>query len=392
MGKKAELDMEKTFHWFTYSALIVFSLSIFTSVSFSAVGHILLFPSGVYFFSKWLKEKSFKVKTSVWALLAMLIICIASVLFNLDIIDKPFKNIFKTKYFLIAFLSFFSFQYMKKEFLDDNKIKLILRLFLLATSVATVSGLIGLWTGYNPLKMKPPCHPDRACGLYGMYMTYGYGMGFYTILVTGALIYYQELKKWIPLWALVIAFLLAHLGLYFSFARGAWIGYAIALPFFFFKKNKKRFLQIIAVLGILSISIFIGSEKVRNTFLNRKHSNLQRVSIFQAAYYATKERPLLGYGYRNFEPHSKKIKKRYSLSYDYSGSHAHNNLLEHMASTGIIGLLSLLVFIFLWIRETYKDYPLIFPFVVSFFVSGMTQYTFGDGENLFLLMTIFSFF
>ena len=76
-----------------------------------------------------------------------------------------------------------------------NKIKFLIWAFLASTTIATVSGLIGLYTGFNPLKFKNACHPTRACGLYGMYMTYGYGINFFMVIVTGFLFYKNKCFK-----------------------------------------------------------------------------------------------------------------------------------------------------------------------------------------------------
>ena len=137
---------------------------------------------------------------------------------------------------------------------------------------------------------------------------------------------------------------------------------------------------------------FIFSQKVQDTILKRQASNQIRLTFFKTALKAVSERPLFGFGFKNFEPHTKLIKKRYNMKYQNIPGHAHNNYLEHLASTGIIGFILMLCFCFRWIWETYRYQPLLFPFVMSFLVSGMTQYTFGDGENVFFILGIFSLF
>ncbi len=396
MGKRASIV--NSFNWnqfflkLTYASLVVLALGIFTSVGVSALSHVLLFPSGIYFFSLWLKKRDFEVKKSVWALLLMAVICLLSVVFNTDIIERPLRHILKVKYFLIAFLSYFSFQYLKRDYLDKKKISWILNLFIIVTTIATISGVIASYTGFNFLKMKASCHEFRACGLYGMYMTYGYGIGFFMVLLTGAVIYREKLKEWISPWVLYSAWSINLVGLLLSYARGAWIGFLLAIPFFFFKRQKKAFI-LTGVVGFLAFGgVFIASQKVRDTVLKRQGSNEERLSFFQAAFKAASERPVLGYGYKNFELHSKVLKKRYNLTWQEKRGHAHNNYLEHLASTGVTGLLSLLIFCALWLKETYQENEMIFPFVLSFLISGMTQYTFGDGENVFFLLGIFSLF
>ena len=98
-----------------------------------------------------------------------------------------------------------------------------------------------------------------------------------------------------------VAFVVNFLGLYLSLARGAWIGYAVSLPFLFWHKGKKVVVGIILGVVITSALIFAVSPKVRHTFLNRAGSNSQRISFFKAAFYAFKENPVFGVGYRNFE-------------------------------------------------------------------------------------------
>ena len=102
----------------------------------------------------------------------------------------------------------------------------------------------------------------------------------------------------------------------------------------------------------------------------------------------------MGWGFRNFEPNTVKIKEKYNIANTTYGGHAHNNLLEHLASTGIIGFVLVGFFHLFWLLEMWRrdDWigDMILPFVVSFTVAGLFQYTFGDGENLFLITAIYA--
>lgn len=106
----------------------------------------------------------------------MCIIIVLSVLANTDSIVSPHKYIFKIKYFVLSLLDLPAYYYTLKDFMKNKSKKVLLNTFLIATTIATISGIIGLYTGFNPLKMKAACHEIRTCGLYGMYMTYGYGI------------------------------------------------------------------------------------------------------------------------------------------------------------------------------------------------------------------------
>ncbi|MEE3078568.1 MAG: O-antigen ligase family protein [Bdellovibrionota bacterium] len=382
--------MTTKMHKVTIAALFVLSLGIFSSVSFSAVSHVLMFISGLYFTILAVKENNLKFGPSFYALVMVVISIVLSVVFNLDIIDKPLKNIFKSKYFIIPLLGVSSFYYLVKSYSSEklNKYyKNLILLFIGITSLATISGLIALYTGFNPVKLKGACHESRACGLYGMYMTYGYGISFFMTLNLGAILFKNKFKHLVNPNILYLSFLINFLGLYFSFERGAWLGFFGSIPFFFFFKSKKTFLLLILAGLIGSAATFTLSEKVRGIFTNRSESNDQRIAFYQTAIVAFKESPLFGIGYRNFEPNVKKIKQENNIKYPEFGGHAHNNFLEHLASTGSFGVIALILFCLLWLYEA-KSFPIVFAFIFNFLLSGQVQYTFGDGENLFLIMTV----
>lgn len=380
----------------TYATLFILALAIFTSNSVSAASHIFALIPGIYLLVKAIQEKTYATwSKSTWMLLLMFLSVVLSVVFNLDIIDRPMKNIFKGKYFIFAFFWVLMFQNFFKNEIDRSKfIKVLLWTFLIATSIASLSGVVAMFTGMNYLKMKPGCHATRACGLYGMYMTYGYGISLFVILNAGLLVYRDKIKEYVPTWLVALSFLINFAGLYFSYARGGLLAFVFALPFFLLKKNPKKFL-----IGMLGGGLLLGSAilfvpKLNTVFLKRGGSNDQRIAFFQTAVKAWQEKPIFGYGYRNFEPNVKRLKKKYNIGHQYFGGHAHNNVLEHLASTGLLGAIFIILFHIFWVLEMFKRDDLLamiaLPFVVNFATSGLFQYTFGDGENLFLIFAIYA--
>ena len=345
---------------------------------------------GIYFLLKNIKNKDFRPRASFWALLFLIIICWLSVLSNWNELEKPFKHIFQTKYYLIGLLSTLTFFYLNKNYLNQKKKILLFRLFLISTNIATICGLIGLWTGYTPLKFQAACHATRACGLYGMCMTYGYGISLFSVLLVGITLQSKRFAHFSPPWLLWSSLIINLTGTFFSFARGGWLGLILAVPFLFFKSHKKQFFLTIIGAIILLGGLITFSPKVRDVFLNRQSSNLGRIAFYKAAYRAFTENPFFGVGFKNFEANSTKIKKKYNIEYPDRPGHAHSNILEQLGSTGLLGCIAFLLFLFFWLRETY-DQPILFAFVVSFSISGLFQYTFGDGENVFLIMAIFAY-
>ncbi len=379
-------------HRLTYASLVILAIGIFTSVSISAISHILILPPIFYFL--FVDRSELKIILKSKTLLGLAIVCMSillSVLFNFADMPEPLKNLSKIKYFLLPLLAIPAYKAMYSEFLSEKKMKTLIYLFFIATTLASLSGLIGVFSGFNPLKMKPACHATRACGLYGMYMTYGYGISLFMVFVSGVALAWKksaQLQRLIPAWLLTATLIINFAGLFLSYARGAWIGFALALPFYFFKEHKKRFLLVMAGLAIAGGISVLTVPRVHQMFFEREGSNSERLAFFESAYEGFKEKPVFGWGYRNFEPNVKEIKARHNIAYPNFGGHAHNNYLEHLASTGIVGFLAIIFFSLAWIFESYKRFELFFPLALSFFISGQAQYTFGDGENLFLLIPL----
>lgn len=389
-----ENKMTKINNLFVLMALYILAIGIFTSNSLSAISHIFFLISGVWSFRRYLKTNNLAgLPTSLYFLILLFIVYILSLLFNLPITEKFWPTMFKTRYFLIAWLSFFSIHELISEHRDlwEKHQKNILRVFIWSSIIATFVGLVALFFGYNYLRMKEACHSSRACGLYGMYMTYGYAMALLSPLSFVLLL--KSTSHFFPatLFERIIFFLSSLLGLFFSYARGAWLGFFAAIFFFFQKNLKITFLIILMLVGALAIS-YRYSTGVQFMVHRRAESDHDRKAFSLAALYAFKENPVWGLGFRNFESQSGAIKEKYKLGAIHFKGHAHSNFLEHLASTGIVGLFVFCFWIITWWRESLSD-PLskkiIIPFISSLIVSGLFQYTLGDGENLYFILIIY---
>lgn len=108
---------------------------------------------------------------------------------------------------------------------------------------------------------------------------------------------------------------------------------------------------------------------------NRGYSDTQRIAYWQTAIKAFEERPVFGYGYRNFEPNVVDIKQRHGIGWENLPGHAHNNFMEHLGSTGGLGLIAFTLFCLFWLWEMFRRKDLMgeisFVFIISFLISGM---------------------
>lgn len=278
--------------------------------------------------------------------------------------------------------------------------------------LSTVSGLIGHFTGFNPLLLGDQPYPTRNGGIYGMVMTYAYAMGIALLPLISLGLNPPLRQRLFPernslfitsgVWLTIIT---GMTGLYFSYTRGAVLGLIAGIAVLLVIQRKWKWFIGIATLGliVLTLSIASGSRfvslKQRNQLLTTSHS--ERYSQWKTALGIFIENPITGVGYRQFFSNSVDYKKRHSFPKDqtrlvagkpvstWQKSHAHNNLLEHLASTGIIGGLSFAAFCFFWTTETWKS-PLsrilFFPAIISFLLSGMFENTFFDSEVITVIL------
>ncbi|MEA9356611.1 O-antigen ligase family protein [Bacteriovorax sp. PP10] len=384
--EKINPTLEKTLSYMTYGSLMILALGLVTSTTLLALSHILIIVPAIYFLTRADYKNYSK---SAWALLAMTFIIIISVLVNQDIAINGYKPIFKAKYFLFGFLAIAPFSWYFKNNLNKRKISWLLYAFFIATTFATIVGIYSKYSLFNPVTLRN-VSKDRNAGLFGMVMNYAHNMAYFQIIITSLVFYRKEIQKYINSYFLYIIFAINSMGLYLTYTRGAWLGFLVGIPFLFFKNNKKWFATIIVALAILGIVVY----SVAGKNVIRPQSDQERLSQWQAAIMAFKERPVFGYGYLNFEQHSVEIKKRYNIGQIQFGGHAHSNVFEMLGSTGALGLIAFFFWITLWFLEMYKRTDVIaktaLPFIVVFFVSGLTQSTISLGINLFFIMAAYS--
>lgn len=361
-----------------FGALFVLALGLLTSTSILALSHILMLIPCVYFafHTNW-KE----MPKSAWALLGLLIVIMLSVAFNQDIMINGWKPIFKVKYFLFGFFSIVPFQWWIKNKMTEKRLKILIYTFLITTTVATLSGLCGTFFGYNPLLIKTVNVGVRNGGVFGMLMNYAHNMSYFLVLIYGLI--HLRIKNIINRKILVFIFIINLVGLYFSYTRGAWLAVIMGIPMYYYKDHKKLFFTFF--LGLFVIGV-IGYLVAGNKVIRPKSED-QRLSQWKAALYAFKERPILGYGYLNFEEHSTSIKKRHSVREEGFAGHAHSNIFEILGSLGSLGLIFYFLWHYFWLREIAN--PIELAFLVSFFVGGLTQSTISLGINLFFVMAFF---
>lgn len=379
----------------------IWSLALFSFVSLSAtaLSHIFIVIPCFYFLFLKLKDREWNFSKSSWALLGMFVFGVISVLFAPDISAK-FKAISKLKYLLFGLLAIFPYQAYFKD-VSKKQIRHMVTAFLVLLAIGNVAGIHALFDGFHYLRMKEASDGTRAAGMYGMAITYGYGIELVFIILLGLTVnFWRSVQGFVNRNILVISLITTAFGFYFAYARGAMLAFIISLPFVFMKSRPKIFYTLMILgtflIGIATSVVFSKSGDSGNRFLlsAKTESNMIRLSQYEAAVAAFKEKPWTGWGYRNFEANAYDIKERNNIAYKEFYGHAHNNYLEFLASTGIFGFISIVLFVVFWLFEMWKRNDAIgtvlLPFVISFAVSGLFQNTINDGENMFVIMFLYA--
>lgn len=382
----------------TFYSLVALSLFIFTSISLSAISHILILLPGIYYCYQRYKDQSFSLPQDSFFLIIFLFFAFLSIFVNWNLFASPVKAIFSLKYFVLGFLALFAYRYALKN-ISEKKVRFLIYGFLLSATVATVSGTIAYYTGFNPVKWKDACHPIKACGLYGMAITYGYNISLFSSLLLTFILFYKKLglhSNKLILWAV---FAINIFGLYISFARGGVVAFIASLFVIFYFQSKKLFyISLVLLLGLITVLLIklntAGTYKNPYLLHLRAQSNMIRLGQYQGAIHSILDKPLFGLGFRNFEDHSIAIKNKFNVKHfpNWRG-HAHSNFLEIFSGVGIIGGIFFTLWCLFWFISCLKGtlYQKMFaPFVANFLVSGLFQSTIIDGENMFFIMAIYA--
>ena len=185
--------------------------------------------------------------------------------------------------------------------------------------------------------------------------------------------------------------LISGIALIYNGTRGAWIAVLVALLVYSMiniKENKKIGIGVLTVCligGILAVNMPVVKDRALSIVNYRSNSD-DRIPLWISSWHMFKDHPLVGVGPNNF---AVVYQSNYILpeAKEPDLGHAHNNFIQMLAETGIIGLSSF-VYMFGYILLTmYRRYMIhrqniwslvAFIVTISLLVQGLTEYNFGN--------------
>lgn len=339
---------------------------------------------------------------SAFCLAAFLLVAVLSVLGNLPLVADPLDHLAKLRPILLVLLVLAMPALVGRNLEIPWRRDSLVLAWLVPMALALAVGLYGWGTGDRLIESESHGDAGRVSGFFGQVMTFANCLQFSVVALT----VFVFVPDWwrrttrLPRWVAIAALLAASGGLYLTYTRGAMLAAAAGLVVFGAMKSRKVLGAVLVGGALVAVLAYVEGSR----YLDLKPG--PRSNHWRAAALAAVERPVLGWGYRNFELHSAALKERYGFEKDVSWRngkrqapshltrHAHNNYLEAFASTGVVGGLAFLAFCLCWLREAKRSRYAVMgvPLIVAFLVSGLTEDTFFDAEvlNAVLLIWLFS--
>jgi hypothetical protein len=228
--------------------------------------------------------------------------------------------------------------------IDDIKVlKSVLHLWLLTASVAAAYGIWQMFSGvqlHRPELLSHIGNYFRAVGFNGFYLTFA-GFMMSVFLVSLCLSVQSGINN---RWRYILVAMMSFIAVIGTFARSIWLSFTVVIPIFGFMKGK-RFGSIVTTvfLSLIIICIFfVPAIRDRAFSIVIPSENQTRLNLWRTSINISKDFPLTGIGEDNFDYYF----DRYKVEgcYDVTG-HPHNDYLNVLVNSGILGLLA---FLSLW--------------------------------------------
>lgn len=264
-------------------------------------------------------------------------------------------------------------------------VKLFLFLCLISCSIDVIGSLY--LQGVGP----------RLQGFFGSPMTLA-GFLVMTIPILFCSLLNWDQKK-ISLFVGSILFVITSIGLLLNSTRGAWLAVAITLPLIaiIYDRSLKKILFLIIIATSVSV-VFLNTphllKRAESITSTTFQSNTERLLMWESAFKMFKDHPALGVGIGQYAP--KYLNKYRSIEAKEFQTHCHNNFLQILAESGIIGFIGFISLfgyilthsIAIFCKSHSPFALLIFGVTISLMLQGMTEYNFGNSAVIKYYWTV----
>ena len=368
--------LDKLIQFSLYAFVIFCTLSIsFTQISFG-IG-VLAWLTKVHLTHTW--DKIYRTPVA----LPILYFCLASILAIVTSVDYTaslphLKKIFQ---FLILF-------WVANTVTNEKQKDLLIKLLIISGVIVSIVGFSQAWSTVVTLQ-------TRVTGTMSIYMTFAGLLMLVGLIALGRYLFNDKKEKWVMVAIGLITFCLL-----LTLTRQAWLGFFAGFLVLIIFWNKKYLLAI--PVGMIGLLLF-APESVKDrifSFTDLNDWTLQaRIFLWQGGLEIFKDYPITGCGFKCVDV----LHTQYPDPSGYIARHRgmHNNIIQLLVDTGILGLGTWLSIWVAYFLTTYKQLKKItinsiskglvigsLAAVTGFLVGGMFETNFYDSEVVMLLYFI----
>lgn len=282
-----------------------------------------------------------------WAFVGYLLVIIAGFIFNSSKDAEVSRSLLKFIWLGQFYIFIYSFENVKLKF---NQVLMYFSLFFILPNLYAV---VCYFLGYDLMTKQIN---DRVLGLVSSatYHAHGNAIIFVMFLAFVVLNFSRLSKKVKFLCGLTL--LLYFASIFLTFTRGIWISiFVSAFLMYSIISIKKSLYILFASIGIICIMYSTWPHfhrRVEHAF--DMDANHERVNLVMVNYKIWRDYPLLGIGFGENLRRNREYWDVLMMPEDYITSHAHNEYLNVMATTGIFGLFFVLYIFSFFLKKNWK--------------------------------------
>lgn len=228
-----------------------------------------------------------------------------------------------------------------------------------------VYGAISYATGIDLFKQHPLTHGRRFAGPFDDPMNFAHIYGMYAAFLVPFVL--EALSEWKHKYkktksqiTLVIAFSVTVLSVALTLTRGAWMGLSAALVTMLFIHRKKMGLKVAAA-GLAAALLLYSTSTTFKTrvdqALNPSQSyDSERYNLWRTNWEIFTDHPIFGIGHGDYKDYLPSYFAKLGIPEDHFQSHAHNQYLQFLSNTGLVGFSFYLLFTFGLLVFTYRQF------------------------------------
>ncbi len=255
---------------------------------------------------------------------------------------------------------------------------------------------------------RPALHSNgkfySSIGFFKHHLIYGYVYGIVLCFPVAALLLGRQQTLLFKI-MMILSSLLIGFSLLFTYGRGVWLAVCAAILFMAAYTSKRIFfLALSSLLGIF-ILMYSTSDTFSdrfNTFLSTTYSsNKVRINIWRANMAMFADYPWIGIGYEQNARRTAEYYEKLRIEETFIAD-AHNNYIQALSTTGILGFLFYMLFIISFLFATHQlimkipkthYWHRVFTLAIlgaqiTMHTGGLTEWTIGDSEvyHLFIFL------